>query len=93
MVDVQRAGMLPRRPTDSTTARAPSLASASTCTSREVVGEPEGLDARLELDAQLERLPDVPYRARYLRRINDYGRRMLDAERAWLDEVERELGR
>ena len=49
--------------------------------------------AEAELDAQLERIPDVPYRARYLRLINDYGRRMLDAQRAWLQEVDRELGR
>jgi len=37
--------------------------------------------------------PGQPHRARYLRLINDYGRRVLDAERAWLDDVERELGR
>ena len=49
--------------------------------------------AEAELDAQLERIPDVPHRARYLRLINDYGRRMLDAQRAWLQEVDRELGR
>lgn len=49
--------------------------------------------AEAELDAQRERIPDVPHRARYLRLINDYGRRMLDAQRAWLQEVDRELGR
>jgi hypothetical protein len=50
-------------------------------------------EAEAQLDAQVERIPDVPHRARYLRLINDYGRRVLDAERAWLDDVERELGR
>ena len=49
--------------------------------------------AEAQLDAQVERIADVPHRARYLRLINDYGRRVLDAERGWLDEVERELGR
>ncbi len=38
------------------------------------------------------RAPSVPHRARYLRLINDYGRRSLDAQRDWLDAVQRELG-
>ena len=50
-------------------------------------------EAESQLDAQLKRIPGVPHRARYLRLINDYGRRVLEAQRAWLDEVDRELGR
>jgi PadR family transcriptional regulator AphA len=37
------------------------------------------------------RAPDVPHRTRYLRLINDYGRRSLDAQREWLDAVEQAL--
>jgi hypothetical protein len=37
------------------------------------------------------RAPTVAHRARYLRLINDYGRRSLDAQRDWLDAVQQEL--
>jgi PadR family transcriptional regulator AphA len=43
------------------------------------------------LDVMERRAPSVPHRERYLRLINDYGRRSLDAQRDWLDAVEREL--
>ena len=45
------------------------------------------------LDEMERRAPSVPHRARYLKLINDYGRRSLDAQRAWLDAVQRELDR
>ena len=45
------------------------------------------------LDEMERRAPSVPHRARYLRLINDYGRRSLDAQRAWLDAVQQELDR
>jgi PadR family transcriptional regulator AphA len=45
------------------------------------------------LQAMERRAPSVPHRARYLRLINDYGRRSLDAQREWLDAVQRELDR
>jgi hypothetical protein len=35
----------------------------------------------------------IPHRTRYLRLIDDYARRQLDAQREWLDAVEAELGR
>jgi DNA-binding PadR family transcriptional regulator len=44
------------------------------------------------LEPMLERAEGLPHRQRYLRLINDFGRRILDAHSAWLDEVERELG-
>jgi len=43
------------------------------------------------LEEMERRAPSVPHRARYLRLINDYGRRSLDAQREWLDAVQREL--
>jgi DNA-binding PadR family transcriptional regulator len=43
------------------------------------------------LEVMERRAPSVPHRARYLRLINDYGRRSLDAQRDWLDAVQREL--
>jgi DNA-binding PadR family transcriptional regulator len=45
------------------------------------------------LDEMERRAPSVPHRARYLRLINDYGRRSLDAQRDWLDAVQQELDR
>jgi PadR family transcriptional regulator, regulatory protein AphA len=45
------------------------------------------------LDEMERRAPSVPHRARYLKLINDYGRRSLDAQRAWLDTVQEELDR
>jgi DNA-binding PadR family transcriptional regulator len=55
-----------------------------------------GLRSELEhayrnLEELERRAPTVPHRARYLRLINDYGRRSLDAQRDWLDAVQREL--
>jgi DNA-binding PadR family transcriptional regulator len=55
-----------------------------------------GLRTELErayrnLDEMERRAPTVVHRARYLRLINDYGRRSLDAQRDWLDAVEQEL--
>jgi DNA-binding PadR family transcriptional regulator len=44
------------------------------------------------LEEMERRAPSVPHRARYLRLINDYGRRSLDAQREWLDAVQQELG-
>jgi PadR family transcriptional regulator AphA len=43
------------------------------------------------LEQMERRAPTMPHRARYLRLIDDYGRRWLDAQRDWLDTVEREL--
>jgi PadR family transcriptional regulator, regulatory protein AphA len=43
------------------------------------------------LEQMERRAPTVPHRARYLRLIDDYGRRWLDTQRQWLDTVEREL--
>ncbi len=45
-----------------------------------------------EIDAMEERAKAIPHRARYLRLVDDYGRRSLRAQLEWLDEVERELG-
>ena len=57
-----------------------------------------GLRAELDrayanLDVMERRAPSLPHRARYLKLINDYGRRSLDAQRDWLDAVEHELDR
>ena len=57
-----------------------------------------GLRAELDrayanLDVMERRAPSLPHRERYLKLINDYGRRSLDAQRGWLDAVEAELGR
>jgi PadR family transcriptional regulator, regulatory protein AphA len=57
-----------------------------------LAGLREGLEVAYQrLDAMEGRAPDVPHRTRYLHLINDYGRRSLDAERAWLDAVEQAL--
>jgi hypothetical protein len=45
------------------------------------------------LDEMERRAPSVPHRARYLKLVNDYGRRSLDAQREWLDAVQEELDR
>jgi PadR family transcriptional regulator, regulatory protein AphA len=52
---------------------------------------PELERAYRNLDEMERRAPAVVHRARYLRLINDYGRRSLDAQREWLDAVEQEL--
>ena len=46
-----------------------------------------------DLDAMQRRALEIPHRTRYLRLIDDYARRWLDAQREWLDAVEEELGR
>jgi DNA-binding PadR family transcriptional regulator len=43
------------------------------------------------LGPMLKRAEELPHRTRYLRLINDFARRILDAQSAWIDEVEREL--
>jgi PadR family transcriptional regulator, regulatory protein AphA len=43
------------------------------------------------LEVMEARAPQIPHRARYLRLINDYARRLLDAQREWLDAVQEEL--
>jgi DNA-binding PadR family transcriptional regulator len=43
------------------------------------------------LERLSERVDEVPHRARYLRLINEYGRRSLDTLSDWLDCVEQEL--
>ena len=57
------------------------------------------LAQRTELEAQAAKLAEaegrldaLPHRARYLRLVIDLGRRIVEAQRAWLDEVETELG-
>ena len=50
-------------------------------------------DARARLEIMIERAEQLPHRTRYLRLINDYGGRSLDALSDWLDLVEDELGR
>jgi DNA-binding PadR family transcriptional regulator len=51
-----------------------------------------GLERAYErLEVMERRAPEVPHRTRYLRLINDYGRRSLDAQREWLDAVEQTL--
>jgi DNA-binding PadR family transcriptional regulator len=44
-----------------------------------------------ELDRGREAARSLPHRERYLRLVDDLGRRMLVAHREWLDEVERDL--
>jgi DNA-binding PadR family transcriptional regulator len=50
-------------------------------------------EAYARLGPMTERVEQVPQRTRYLRLINDYGRRSLDALSEWLDHVEHELRR
>jgi DNA-binding PadR family transcriptional regulator len=57
-----------------------------------------GLRAGIErayrnLEGMERRALEIPHRTRYLRMIDDYARRMLDAEREWLDAVQEELER
>jgi PadR family transcriptional regulator AphA len=44
-----------------------------------------------ELEAMERRALEIPHRTRYLRLIDDYARRSLDAQREWLDAVQQEL--
>jgi DNA-binding PadR family transcriptional regulator len=48
--------------------------------------------AYARLDPMIERAEALPHRTRYLRLINGFAYRTLDAYSAWLDDVERELG-
>jgi DNA-binding PadR family transcriptional regulator len=45
------------------------------------------------LDEMERRASEIPHRTRYLRLIDDYARRSLDAQREWLDAVAKELER
>jgi DNA-binding PadR family transcriptional regulator len=54
-------------------------------------GELDEQDAKL--DEALLRLEQLPHRRRYLVLIVDLGRRLVEAQRGWLDDVERELRR
>jgi DNA-binding PadR family transcriptional regulator len=56
-----------------------------------------GLRAELEtqqakLDEGRARLEALPHRRRYLLLVHDLGNRLLQVQRDWLDDVERELG-
>jgi DNA-binding PadR family transcriptional regulator len=44
-----------------------------------------------DLEEMERRAGEIPYRARYLRLLNNLARRTLDTQREWLDDVEREL--
>jgi DNA-binding PadR family transcriptional regulator len=44
-----------------------------------------------KLDQARERLGSLEHRRRYLLLVDNLGRRLLEAQRAWLDDVEREL--
>ena len=46
-----------------------------------------------DLDEMERRALEIPHRTRYLRLIDDYARRTLDAQREWLDAVQEELER
>jgi DNA-binding PadR family transcriptional regulator len=70
----------------------------------DILGDDEKLRATLlsvrgELDDQAdrllkarERLERLPHRRTYLLLIHELGARLVDLQRAWLDDVERELG-
>jgi hypothetical protein len=50
------------------------------------------LDARYKDLGEMERRAgELPHRTRYLRLLNNLARRTLDAQREWLDDVQREL--
>ncbi len=44
-----------------------------------------------DLEEMERRAAQIPHRTRYLRLIDDYARRTLDAQREWLDAVQAEL--
>src|SRR3954464_15057175 len=46
-----------------------------------------------DLEEMERRALQIPHRTRYLRLIDDYARRSLDAQREWLDAVQEELER
>lgn len=49
--------------------------------------------AYTDLEEMEQRARQIPHRTRYLRLIDDYARRTLDAQSAWLDAVQAELER
>jgi DNA-binding PadR family transcriptional regulator len=52
----------------------------------------DGIERALQdLEVMERRAPQLPHRERYLRLINDYARRLLDAQREWLVAVQEEL--
>jgi DNA-binding PadR family transcriptional regulator len=58
-----------------------------------LAGMRAGLEqAYREVEGMEQRALQIPHRTRYLRLIDDYARRQLDAQREWLDAVEVELG-
>ena len=73
--------------------------------SGDIVGDDEQLLAALlalhpELDVQAAKLEEarrrrdsLPHRARYLKLVTELGERLVQLQREWLDDVERELGR
>jgi DNA-binding PadR family transcriptional regulator len=46
-----------------------------------------------KLDEGRRRLESIPHRARYLLLVHELGDRLLQVQRDWLDDVERELGK
>ena len=44
-----------------------------------------------KLDEGRERLAALPHRRRYLLLVHELGNRLLQVQREWLDDVEREL--
>ena len=46
-----------------------------------------------DLEEMERRALQIPHRTRYLRLIDDYARRSLEAQREWLDAVQEELER
>ena len=46
-----------------------------------------------DLEEMERRAHEIPHRTRYLRLIDDYARRSLDAQREWIDAVQVELDR
>ena len=65
-----------------------SSAGAGSATSRTKASKPAG-----DLEEMERRALEIPHRTRYLRLIDDYARRSLDAQREWLDAVQEELER
>jgi hypothetical protein len=59
-----------------------------------LAGLRDGLErAYRHLEAMERRAGEIPHRTRYLRLIDDYARRTLDAQREWLDAAQVELER
>jgi DNA-binding PadR family transcriptional regulator len=48
-------------------------------------------DQETKLVEAMERLEELPHRDAYLRLTNELGRRLITAQREWLDDLEREL--